>query len=200
VSVRLLSETELRQELEALFPKLRGTQWSPKSYFDTSYQCIAWAACRTTFTWWPPRGTLLDEYLLLGCFWPEAAPDDDRVGGFIETFALQGYFRCESFDYEFGFQKVALFASANNIVTHMARQELLGRGWLSKLGVLEDILHRDVRAVENGTYGLVVAVLKRTWWSALRHGMLEAWKCVARSLWYRTTRRGWPRIEDDPID
>lgn len=199
VSVRLLSEAEIRQDLEHIFPKLRESRWDPKSYFNGSYQCIAWAACRTGFRWWPPNGMPLEGYRLLGYFWPENAPDNDKVGGFIQAFALQGYSRCESFDYELGFQKVAIFASEDGTVTHMARQELLGRGWLSKLGVLEDILHRDVRAVENNTYGLAVAVLKRTWWSALKLGMLESWKCVLLSCWQRNTRRSWPRIEDDPV-
>jgi len=63
----------------------------------------------------------------------------------------------------------------------MARQRLFGLGWLSKLGDCEDIYHRKLEDVEGDTsvtaqqYGKVVLVLKRSWWSAIKH------KCASRA-------------------
>ncbi len=64
----------------------------------------------------------------------------------------------------------------------MARQRLFGWGWLSKLGDWEDIYHSKLEDIEGdvsalaGQYGIVVQVLRRTWWDALKHG------CVSRGM------------------
>lgn len=99
---------------------------------------------------------------------PQAAP----VEYFIQGFKLLGYEPCESSAFEFGYQKVAVYANDMG-VTHMARQHFLGRGWLSKLGDWEDILHSELKDVEGdmspmaGQYGRVVQILKRSWGVAL---------------------------------
>jgi hypothetical protein len=209
VPIRFRTESEIRDDLEGSFEKLKITYWKPKSFSSTSYQCIAWAACRTDVKWWPPLGIPLNEHRQQGYYWPETAPDDDRVIGFVTAFSLLGYVRCDSFDFEKGFQKVAIFAKPfedmpiptsvdNYQVKHMARQRFLERSWLSKLGDLEDIVHRDVRSVECPLYGQAVVVLKRSWCTALRFGILNSWKYALVFWWKRLTSiKGWPRIEDD---
>lgn len=108
---------------------------------------------------------------------PEQAP----VEYFIQGFQLLGYQPCDNAAFEVGYQKVAIYANALG-VTHMARQHLLGRGWLSKVGVLEDIFHPNLSDLEGHPwpfapgYGLVVQVLKRSWWAAAKFGLL-------RGLW-----------------
>jgi hypothetical protein len=44
-----------------------------------------------------------------------------------------GYQACNHSDFEFGYQKIAIYADAL-AATHMARQRFLGGGWLSKVG------------------------------------------------------------------
>ena len=172
------SAADVRDQLHQGIPNLMSAHWSIKSPFDTQYQCIAWAACRTDRVWWPwdhpsfywPSGfTKLPVYT--------AVP----VAHFREMFEKRfGYYACANRDFEFGYQKVAIYANALG-VTHMARQHFLGRGWLSKLGMNEDIVHRNVTDVEGNSspneYGTVAQYLKRSSWTALVK------LCLFRCLW-----------------
>jgi hypothetical protein len=166
--------------LEHRFPELKNTRWSQKSPWDDRYKCIAWAACRTDLIWWPVEGEPQ-------IYWPPNAPLDDDVDAFIQAFSAIGYRPCDSREFEFGYQKVAIYASYDRRVLHMARQHLLGRGWLSKLGQMEDISHYNLKCLEGdpspieaalgSSYGRVTQILKRTWWAALVN------LCLFRSLW-----------------
>lgn len=165
---------DVRAIFERLFPNLSGTQWSIKSPFDDSYQCIAWAACRTDQKWWPN---------LIGFYWPLDAPSDGSVDCFVQVFSKNfGYKSCDSAAFEFGYQKVTIYANDAG-VTHMARQHFLGKGWLSKAGDMEDIIHRYLVDIEGNMspmackYGRVTQVLKRSWWSALVR------LCLFRCFW-----------------
>jgi len=60
---------------------------------------------------------------------------------------------------EVGFEKVALFADAQGLPLHAARQLSDGR-WTSKLGEQEDIEHA-LRDLEGVAYGNVALVMKR---------------------------------------
>jgi len=174
------SATEARNQLHREIPNLVKSTWSINSPLDTEYQCIAWAACRTNRVWWPwnhPR-----------FYWPPGFPklpvySPVPVMHFAEMFEKKfGYSACDNASFEFGYQKVAIYADALG-VTHMARQHLLGRGWLSKLGEEEDIVHRSAKDVEGNIhitiqgYGVVAQYMKRSWWSALKT------MCLFRCLW-----------------
>ena len=65
---------------------------------------------------------------------------------------------CDAERPEAGYQKVALFAVADE-TTHAARQLAIGR-WTSKLGPREDIEH-GLRELEGYVYGTVAMLLKR---------------------------------------
>jgi len=58
-----------------------------------------------------------------------------------------------------GAGRVALYAAADGVPTHAARQ-LSGGRWSSKLGRGQDIEH-DLRALEGADYGKVVQLLRR---------------------------------------
>jgi hypothetical protein len=174
------SATEARDQLHRELPSLATASWHIKSPLDTNYQCIAWAACRTDRAWWPwdhPR-----------YYWPpgfrkfpvySAVPVDSFAELFEKKF---GYRRCQSSAFEFGYQKVVIYANALG-VTHMARQHFWGLGWLSKLGDEEDILHSQLADVEGDIapmaqqYGRVAQIMKRSWWAALIR------LCLFRSCW-----------------
>jgi hypothetical protein len=102
-----------------------------------------------------------------------------------------GYNPCDDSSFQFGFQKVAIYADEELTPTHMARQHFFGRGWLSKLGNLEDILHPELRNVEGDIaaastdYGIVVRILRRNWWQAARHGIFRGWWAAFKFLLYR---------------
>jgi len=167
-------ERVIRAEIEATFPHIVGTNWLPKSPFDDSYQCIAWAASDTSRKWWPVVSPP-------ECYWPPNAPLNDTVNSFIQAFATLGYAPCTDDSFEFGYQKVAVYATNTGLVRHMARQHFLGKGWLSKPGTLEDIRHPDLRCIEGDPsptsfeYGTVAQILKRSWLTAARHDLFSGW-------------------------
>jgi hypothetical protein len=167
-------------QLCGLFPKLATSKWSITSPKDDNYKCIAWAACYTDRHWWPSSGTR-------NPYWPPGATVDESVEAFIEAFATRGYSRCPTSEFEFGYQKVAIYATNDGHVQHMARQHFFGYGWLSKCGSLEDIIHAELESIEGdpspyiaaftGSYGVVVAILRRHWILSVMHG------CIFRSTW-----------------
>lgn len=170
----------VRADIERAFPNLANVEWQIKSPFDDEYQCIAWAACYTDRHMWPstpPYWWFPNPNLPLA-----PIPEEASVDCFLQGFKLLGYEPCSSRKFELGYQKVAIYANDLG-VTHMARQHFFGRGWLSKLGVLEDISHRNLEDVEGDMsplayqYGTVAQVLRRSWWSAIIR------LCLVRSSW-----------------
>lgn len=165
-------DSEVRNDLEGRFPSLRNSNWKIKSPFNKDYNCFAWAACDDTKLWAP----VMPPY-----FWPSDAPRELTVECFVKTFASMGYKPCEDASFEIGYQKVAIYADEEMTPTHMARQHFFGRGWLSKLGGLEDILHPKLQDVEGDTaatsteYGQVAQILKRSWLTAAQFGLFEGW-------------------------
>lgn len=160
------------------------------SPYDDNYQCIAWAACHTGRRWWPTDD--------LNHYWPAGLPlvnvhQAAPVDYFIQGFGTLGYKPCEDSAFEFGYQKVAIYANGIG-VTHMARQHFLGRGWLSKLGKSEDILHGELKDVEGDLspaayeYGRVVQILKRSWLAAARFYLFRGWWAAFKFWLYRLTR------------
>lgn len=144
----------IKSDFYSLFPQLIGSKWSIRSPFHEKYQCIAWAACRTDIRWWPVE-TEPDNRIVE---WPPGAPFDDSVENFIRAFARLGYERCFNADFELGYQKVAIYATSDARVTHMARQSLIGRGWLSKCGNLEDIRHDYLSSIEGDPSALMAPI------------------------------------------
>jgi hypothetical protein len=86
-------------------------------------------------------------------------PRADTLEAFRTAFTTLGYVVCAGEELEPGFQKVALFATAEGIAKHAARQLDSGR-WTSKLGKMEDIEHA-LHDLEGTLYGSVVLVMKR---------------------------------------
>lgn len=179
------------------FPNLRNAKWRIRSPFNDSYQCIAWAACRTDRKWWPVYHS---EF-----YWPPSLPRitpppfpelwATPVDYLVQGFETLGYKGTTSPDFELGYQKVAVYANETG-ATHMARQHFLGRGWLSKLGEMEDIVHAKLSDIEgdtgamSGQYGLVTQVLKRSWWDAIVNSCV--FHCVWGALKFWLYRLGHP--------
>ena len=179
----------IQDDLHRMIPKLRTAQWTVNSPYDTEYTCIAWAACRTRKVWWPWDDP--------GFYWPPGfaklpvgspASIDDFAIMFEKKF---GYRKCATKEFEWGFQKVAIYANTEG-VTHMSRQCLFGEEWLSKLGVYEDVIHSDVRDVEGSMdpnareYGEAVQYMKRTWPRALMTACL--FRCAWAALKFKIYR------------
>ena len=119
-----------------------------------SYNCIAWAAGKTDQPWWPTTA-------VKGYHWPHGLPkDEETVANFIKAFETEGYQACADGSVEQGFEKVAIYADADNNPLHAARSLPTG-AWTSKIGDEEDIEHSTLEAVSGKQYGNPVAFLKR---------------------------------------
>ncbi len=75
----------------------------------------------------------------------------------IETL---GYETCDNAELEAGFEKVAIYAHANRLPTHAAKQLPSGL-WSSKIGRGEDIEHNTLESLAGRLYGDVAQILKR---------------------------------------
>jgi len=71
-----------------------------------------------------------------------------------------GYEVCFGAEVESGAQKIAIYV-CDGEPTHAARQNPDG-SWSSKLGMLHDIEHSTLEALEGDEYGRVALILRRT--------------------------------------
>jgi hypothetical protein len=192
VALVLRTAPQVLAHLGRWHPNLATAHWRISSALDDSYQCIAWAMGCTDRHAWPHA----DYWWFPGC--PQTQiPEEAPVDHFIAGFSVLGYQPCSSKAYEFGYQKLAIYANEVG-VTHMARQHLFGWGWLSKMGDYEDIVHRELDDIAGDVsfgayqYGRVVQILKRSWWVSVITGCML--RC-ARSSWkhwhFRVMRPSW---------
>lgn len=135
-------------KLQSCFPSLQD--FDVTSQQDTRYNCIAWAANRDDYWWWPDPNV----------YWPPEAPMAETSSAFIIAFSTLGYEPCDNGALEEGFEKVSIYATSQDVVTHMARQLPNGR-WTSKLGNGVDIEHATPGELEHSIYGMVVQYMRR---------------------------------------
>jgi hypothetical protein len=114
--------------LAELFPALRTSAYQITSPPDKDYNCIAHAAGDVKQWWWPDSDLSND-----AVYWPVGIVREETVTAFIAAFATISYTPCDTETLEPGCEKIALFADAQGIPTHAARQ-LPGGRWTSKLG------------------------------------------------------------------
>ena len=138
--------------MERCFPRLKQHGYEITSRYDEGYNCVAFAAEDEEYWWWPAE--------VGDAYWPAGVPRQETIESFLQAFATLGYERCADGLPESGFQKVAIFADARGVPTHVARQSADGR-WMSKLGKCEDIRHDEVGALEDSVHGKVAGYLRR---------------------------------------
>jgi hypothetical protein len=137
--------------IKGYFPNLTEQNFAVTSPQTTEYNCIAWAAGDMTAWWWPD---LHYQY-----FWPEEVPRNESLSAFKYLFESLGYQECNNYDYEEGFDKIAIYRDMNYKTTHASK--LLSPGvWSSKLGKCEDIEH-SFHGLDSDVYGSVALVMKR---------------------------------------
>ena len=151
---------EARLDVINCFPGLRyDKDFRITSPEDPNYNCIAWAYLIKNRWMWPPRG---QQALVLDAvtYWPDDNSSVD-VERFVDAFRLKGYEKCDTPDYETGYQKIALYVKPGTTeCTHAARQRSNGV-WTSKLGASYDIQHGNPQSIEGRWYGKVYCYMKR---------------------------------------
>lgn len=139
------------EQIEKEFPGLSRGNYKITSPATGEYNGIAWAVGETDCCWWPDQNRLY--------YWPRRAPRAQTVDAFIKALGTAGYAPCQNADYEKDCTKLAIYADAAGIPTHVARQ--IGEAaWTSKLGQLEDIQH-SLHDLSGSDYGQVVQILVR---------------------------------------
>lgn len=146
--------TDLLQSLENIFPDLAAAGYSPKSEKSNAYNCIAYAAGDETRKW--------EGYRDVGYYWPEGAKEGHTLDALMSAFEQLDYAVCDSDALETEYEKVALYVDKDGFWTHAAKQCEDGQ-WASKLGNLEDIIHRTPHALSgpDPAYGQVACFMKR---------------------------------------
>lgn len=154
-----MTKEEIKEQILKTFPKLNSDKkFKITSKRDTKYNCIAWAAIYDDRNLWPPGGVDLDGVIFV---WPEELPIDESLDTFIKLYNKFHFEHCESPDYEEGYRKIAIYwVPEENRCTHAARQRTNGE-WTSKLGREQDIAHSDPYSIENETYGVVGAIMRK---------------------------------------
>jgi hypothetical protein len=140
--------------LEAIFPHLAAAGYAPRSEPSPLYNCIAYAAGDEIRKW--------EGYREVGYYWSQGAKEGHSLDALISAFEQLGYAVCPSDALEADYEKVALYADEDGLWTHAAKQGQDGQ-CSSKLGNLEDIIHRTAQAVAgpDPAYGQVACVMRR---------------------------------------
>ena len=144
--------TFVKHPIENYFPGLIGGAYQITSPESVDYNCIAWAAGQVD-VWWEP-----DPFDLY--YWPHGIPRRYDINVYVRAFGVLGYVRCETGEFEPGFEKVAIYVDPMGSPTHATRQMPNGK-WTSKLGELEDIEHATLDCLSGAIYGTVALFLKR---------------------------------------
>lgn len=142
----------LSTEKEQVFPNLSAAGYRVTSQETESYNCAAWAANDDSKPWWPTR--------ISGYYWPDGLPKEATIDNFIAAYKTLGFDVCDGESLEEGYEKIAIYATADGEPTHVARQCENGK-WTSKLGDWEDIEHNVLAAFDNSDYGSAVKTMKR---------------------------------------
>ena len=135
--------------LVAVFPGLTAG-YRITSEETPTYNCIAWAAGFTDRWWWPHPDA----------FWPADAPNTETLDAFAGAFGMLGYRCCPNATIEAAWGKIVIFADADGVPTHAARQLENGK-WTSKLGESVDIEHGTPDALAGVRYGTPVLFMHR---------------------------------------
>jgi len=136
-------------DLESLFPGLRGSGFVETSPEDIRYNCVAWAAQDNERWWWPDEDS----------YWPEGVSREETIAAFEAAYGEAGFVPCDGSLLEEGYEKIAIYTARNGIPTHVARQLPSGL-WSSKLRQLHDIQHR-LEDLVSSPYGDCAHFLKR---------------------------------------
>jgi hypothetical protein len=141
---------------ESRFPKLQNGGYAIKSKRAPKYNCIAFAVGNETRWWqWMPRRTK-------GYYWP--IDWDNSLQSWIEVFRIHGYEPCKNADFESGIEKIAIYVDEDRVPTHVAKQHLPSRKWISKLGKGKDIAHDTLELLAGydiDEYGKVEQIMMR---------------------------------------
>jgi hypothetical protein len=162
----LLNSHENRAKVIKGFPNLKNDKiFEIIDGENPNFNCIAYAAHVTNCWWWPlPKERRPAFFAGVKYNWPFNAEDDTSLDVLISIFENLDYIKCENFEYEEGYKKIALYVK-NDEISHAARQLTYGKRkgkWSSKLGTSFTILHETPQSIEGNAYGQAVCFMKKS--------------------------------------
>jgi hypothetical protein len=114
--------------------------WSAAS-IPFRYNCFGFAV--GVREWWQPPD-IRDGVLMNPMdHWRKDIPQDVTLEAYVEAAIAEGFFVCDGYEWEDGFDKILLYyreIGEENLFTHAALQKEPNK-WCSKLGVNSDIEH-----------------------------------------------------------
>ena len=122
------------------------------------YNCAAWAM-EEHHRWWEPNVPGHNSPPP-GAYWPEGVPHSLTLEAYMAAFATEGYKRCDSGRWDSRYQKIAIYVDWQGEFCHVALQ-LDRRTWTSKVGILEDVSHTYLSAVEGKLCGKLACYMQR---------------------------------------
>ena len=141
-----------KDEIEQMFPGLRGTPWAIKSRKTKRYNCFAWAAREKHRRW----------DFAKGAYWPPGVHRLSGIAYLVGAYLAEGFSVCHQAacqKYDSTSDSIVLY-ERNRIGTHAARLLANGR-WSSKLGDIEDVQHQTPEALSGTRYGGPIVYMKR---------------------------------------
>lgn len=137
------------EEREYFWPNLKKGTFEKTSECK-EYNCVAFIL-EDEENWW-------DDYFGK---WPEDIPRQIcSIENYEKFFNKHGFQRCDSFNLEDGFLKIALYGNTRREFLHVAIQQKDGT-WKSKMGGLEDIRHSNLTLLSGAFYGTPLLYMKR---------------------------------------
>lgn len=137
---------------------------SPMSPEDTNYNCLAWAYQMYKDRWmWPPINEDGSPIPIIDGdpWWPQNAKVGLDIECLVDAFEKKGFVKCENWEHEEGYIKVALYyRPQTHHMTHAARESRIKRCWMSKLGNKNDIFHETPYTIEGDAYGKVYCIMR----------------------------------------
>jgi hypothetical protein len=127
-----------------MLPNLHFRPYYQRSEIDPGYNCLAFAVDRNDI--------FVSTSPVNGYHWPPR--NERRLDSWSEYIKQHGFEDCDDGTFEPGFQKIALYATAQG-PKHAAKQ-LKNGSWASKLGSNIDIEHPHLDALEGDLYGTPV--------------------------------------------
>jgi hypothetical protein len=144
-----------QQEIAEKWPNLLlGTNFCYSSYKKRGYNCVAYALGVENKDW--------DMLVFAKMFGLNKNDLDHSANGYAIIFREKfGFEICQESEKEEGFKKIALYENNEGDFKHLSLQLENGK-WTSKMGVYEDINHRDLNSISGDFYGHPVMFMKKT--------------------------------------
>jgi hypothetical protein len=142
-----------RDRIEELFPNGAG-QVEDASDPDDTYNCIAWSVNDKARWWWP--FDVASPYI----YWPADVPREETVEAFVKLYEWPLFTKCDRADREEGYDKDCALGGLR-CADARCRWWQEDRGWTSKLGEEQDVVHHSLALLEGGVYGTVAHIMRR---------------------------------------